>query len=127
MSWQAYIDTSLVGTGTVNEAAIFSKDGKDSWAVSSGFKITPDEIKSIIAGFANADPLWAEGFRVNGEKYMLIRADENSVIGKKGKEGIIAVRTKQALIIAHHPEDVLTQSCTNTVESLATYLADQGY
>jgi len=127
MSWQAYIDTSLVGTGTVDEAAIFSKDGKDSWAVSPGFKITPEELKNIISGLSAPDPLWAEGFKVNGAKYMMVRAEENLIVAKKGKEGMVVARTKQALILAHHGDEVLTQACTNTVEGLATYLLESGY
>jgi profilin len=39
----------------------------------------------------------------------------------------VAAKTKQALVIAHHPETVLTNSCSATVEALAEYLKGVGY
>lgn len=45
----------------------------------------------------------------------------------QGKEGIIIVKTKQALVVAHYPENVQPGSATTTVESLADYLINQGY
>ncbi len=38
MSWDAYVTTSLVGTGTVSKAAIFGLNGAQ-WAASSGFVV----------------------------------------------------------------------------------------
>jgi hypothetical protein len=46
---------------------------------------------------------------------------------QQGKEGILVAKTVQALIIAHHPETVLTQACSSTVEQLAEYLKSVGY
>jgi profilin len=45
----------------------------------------------------------------------------------QGKEGLIAAKTVQALIIAHHPDTVLTNACSSTVEQLADYLKGVGY
>lgn len=45
----------------------------------------------------------------------------------QGKEGIIIVKTKQALLIAHYPENVQPGSATNVVEKLADYLIGVGY
>lgn len=45
----------------------------------------------------------------------------------QGKEGLVAAKTVQALIIAHHPETVLTNACSATVEQLADYLKGVGY
>ena len=36
MSWQAYVDSNLVGTKFVTQAAIFGHDG-GKWAASAGF------------------------------------------------------------------------------------------
>lgn len=38
MSWQAYVDTNLLGTGKVQKAAIFGLDGSQ-WATSAGFTV----------------------------------------------------------------------------------------
>ncbi|KAF2425343.1 Profilin/allergen [Tothia fuscella] len=127
MSWQAYIDSSLVGSGDVDSAAIFSVDGKDSWAHSPDFKIDPAEMKVILDGFTNPDKLWGEGFKVNGVKYTTIKVEDGSIYGKQGKTGMIIVKTVQALLLAHHPDTVVTGNCANTVEKLGEYLRGVGY
>ena len=38
MSWQGYVDTNLVGTGKVSEAAIIGLKG-GVWATSPGFNV----------------------------------------------------------------------------------------
>jgi hypothetical protein len=91
---------SLVGTGSVDEAAIFSVDGKDNWAHSANFKvrrlnsqllgpsnmvplqITPEEMKVIVGAFSDPNPVYGSGFKVNGVKYTLIQALDNVLRGK---------------------------------------------
>jgi profilin len=51
MSWQTYVDTNLVGTGSVTKAAIVGHDG-GSWAASAGFAVGADEAKSLVAAFS---------------------------------------------------------------------------
>lgn len=78
---------------------------------------------------------------------MTLRADEKSVYGKKvrlknwfgshscnykliiaqGKEGIIIVKTHQAILIAHYPETIQPGQATLTVENLGDYLMGVGY
>lgn len=38
MSWQAYVDTNLIGTGHVSQAAIYGLNGGE-WAKSAGFQV----------------------------------------------------------------------------------------
>ena len=38
MSWQAYVDTNLVGTGKILKAAIYGHDGS-LWATTPGFNV----------------------------------------------------------------------------------------
>jgi len=127
MSWQAYIDTSLVGTGNVDSAAIFSINGKDNWARSPDFKISPDEMKKLLDGFNDPSGLYAEGFHIDGGKYTVIQANDKTIRGKQGKKGMIIVKTTQALLLAHHPDTVTTNNCVNTVEALGEYLVGVGY
>jgi len=133
MSWQAYVDTGLVGTGHIDKAAIFDSAGTSPWATSPGFTVSPDEMKAIIASFIppakpdDVKAVQASGFFVGGEKYVALRSDESRLYGKKGKEGIVIVKTKQALLIAHYPETVQPGSATNTVEMMGEYLSKLGY
>jgi profilin len=45
----------------------------------------------------------------------------------QGKEGLIAVKTTQALLIAHHPPEVQTTNAYSSVAELAEYLVKVGY
>ncbi|CAP70402.1 uncharacterized protein PODANS_3_4810, partial [Podospora anserina S mat+] len=39
MSWQAYVDSSLVGSGHIDKAAIVSAAGDSTWAANPGFTV----------------------------------------------------------------------------------------
>lgn len=45
----------------------------------------------------------------------------------QGKEGIVVVKTQQAILVAHYPETVQPGQATNTVEQLGDYLIGVGY
>jgi profilin len=131
MSWQAYIDTSLVGTGHVDKAAIISAAGDSAWAASPDFQLQPEEMKaisSILSGDAAAkDKAFADGLHVGGERFVLARVEDRSVYARKGREGIAIAKTKQAIVVGHHSEAQVAGNATSTVETLADYLIGQGY
>jgi len=130
MSWQAYVDTSLVGTGNIDKAAIFNSEGTSVWASSPGFTVSPAEIKEVVASYkdtGDVKKVQANGLHVGGERFVVIKADDRSLYGKKGKEGIVIVKTQQAILLTHYPETVQPGSATNTVEQLADYLIGVGY
>ncbi|KAI4156091.1 MAG: hypothetical protein LQ341_000066 [Variospora aurantia] len=148
MSWQAYVDTryevtahdasrsptyaqsSLVATGNIDKAAIFNSEGTSAWAASAGFTVAPAEIEAVVTSFAdNSDvkKVQSEGFHVAGEKFFTIKSDDRSLYGKKGKEGVVIVKTQQAILVAHYPESVQPGAAANTVEQLGDYLIGVGY
>lgn len=126
MSWQAYTD-NLVATGKIDKAALYSAAGDAVWAQTSNFQLAPAEISSIAQGYGNPGNLQAHGLHVQGQKYFLLRADERSIYGKHEAEGIIAVKTKQTILIAHYPAGVVAGEATSLVEKLADYLISVGY
>jgi len=85
------------------------------------------------------------GLHVGGERFVVIKADDRSLYGKKvgvltccaineanahhsqGREGIVIVKTQQAILVTHYPETVQPGSATNTVEQLGDYLIGVGY
>ncbi|KAK2812317.1 hypothetical protein FQN49_008377 [Arthroderma sp. PD_2] len=132
MSWQAYVDSSLVGSGHIDKAAIFDGQGTSPWASSPDFKVNPDEMKVIVDSFKPTSEdtikeIQSQGFFVGGEKYVALRSDDSRLYGKLGKTGIIIVKTKMALLLAHYPETIQPGAATNTVETLADYLVGVGY
>ncbi|KAK2737826.1 profilin, required for normal timing of actin polymerization in response to thermal stress [Myotisia sp. PD_48] len=87
----------------------------------------------IVASFKEAatdsavKPIQANGFKINGEKYFVLLSDADKLYGKQGKTGIVIVKTKRALLLAHYPETVQPGQATNTVEALGDYLRGLGY
>ncbi|KAK5081545.1 profilin, required for normal timing of actin polymerization in response to thermal stress [Lithohypha guttulata] len=117
MSWQ-------------DKGAIFNSEGNSVWAVSSGYKVTPQEVQKIVAAYKDTKDvkdIQGTGFYIAGDKFITIKADDRSIYGKKGKEGVVIVKTKQAILIGHYPEHVQPGSAANTVEKLADYLVGVGY
>ncbi|KAI1352989.1 profilin [Xylaria sp. FL0043] len=137
MSWQQYIDTSLVGSGHIDKAAIVSAAGDSVWAASANFSPKPEELKTLVRILtAAADEkgdqsavatAQAEGIYVGGERYVVARIDGRSIYARKGREGICIAKTKQAFIIAHHSEAQVAGNASSTTEALADYLIKVGY
>ena len=76
----------MVGTGQIDKGAIFNAEGTSVWASTSGFQVSPAELKDIVASFTDtAEPraIQGNGFHIAGVKYMTIKSDERSLYGKK--------------------------------------------
>ncbi|KAI9348827.1 profilin [Pilaira anomala] len=127
MSWQAYVDDNLVGTGFVTQAGIYGINGGGLWAASPGFTVQPNEIQEIITGFSNPDAIRASGIHINGTKYLTLRADDRSIYGKKGATGVCIVKTTQAILVALYDDKIQPGACTKVVEDLADYLISVSY
>eukprot|EP01010_Urceolus_cornutus_P001886 NODE_2464_length_533_cov_241.803719_g1958_i0.p2 GENE.NODE_2464_length_533_cov_241.803719_g1958_i0~~NODE_2464_length_533_cov_241.803719_g1958_i0.p2 ORF type:complete len:127 (+),score=21.44 NODE_2464_length_533_cov_241.803719_g1958_i0:72-452(+) len=126
MSWQTYVDTNLLGTQKIKQASIHGLDG-NPWATSKDFSIKPAEATDVVNGFKNADGLRASGLKINGVKYIVIRADDRSIYGKQGTGGIICVKTKTAVLFGVYDETAQPGEATKIVEQLADYLISVNY
>eukprot|EP01128_Nolandella_sp_AFSM9_P007704 TRINITY_DN42_c2_g1_i2.p1 TRINITY_DN42_c2_g1~~TRINITY_DN42_c2_g1_i2.p1 ORF type:complete len:149 (+),score=34.63 TRINITY_DN42_c2_g1_i2:67-447(+) len=126
MSWQSYVDNNLVGTGFISQGAIFGLNGAQ-WCTSAGFQISGPEAQALIAGFGDAGPLRANGLWLQGQKYLVLRADERSIYGKKGPGGVVLVKTGQAVLVGIYGENTQPGQASSTVERLADYLIETGY
>jgi len=130
MSWQAYVDTSLVGTGNLDKAAIFNSEGNSVWATSAGFSVSAAEMQTVVTAYkdtADVKKVQSEGLHIAGERFVVIKADDRSIYGKKGREGVVIVKTTQALLVTHYPESVQPGVAANTTEQLGDYLIKMGY
>ncbi|PHH92525.1 hypothetical protein CDD83_7022 [Cordyceps sp. RAO-2017] len=131
MSWQAYVDTSLVASGHVDKGAIVSAAGDSSWANSTDFQLKPEEMKAISAivggDSAAKDKAFADGLFVAGSRYVMARAEDRSIYARSGRIGVAIAKTKQAIVVGHHGEAQNAGNATSTVENLADYLIGQGY
>ncbi|MBW5422014.1 hypothetical protein GKQ77_10600 [Streptomyces sp. BG9H] len=129
-NWQAYVGTSLVGTGHVSQGAIFSLDGQE-WASSPDLHITQDEANRIIAALNGEtkakDQLFSKGLFLAGQRYVMARCEDRTIYGRTGRGGAAIAKSKQAVIIGIHNEEMMAGNASSTVESLADYLIDQGH
>ncbi|PWY79208.1 Profilin/allergen [Aspergillus heteromorphus CBS 117.55] len=120
--WQGYVDSSLMGSGQFDKAAILSHDISGVEASSPGFSISPSELQGLVSAFASTDNAWGSGITVGGEKFVTIKADERSLYGKKGKEGIVVVKAVSCVMVAHHAENAQTTNAATVVENLVDYI-----
>ncbi|KAM0301679.1 hypothetical protein ACHAPM_004826 [Fusarium culmorum] len=131
MSWQAYVDSSLVGTGHIDKGAIISAAGDSAWAASADLQLKPEEMKAIsaiVSGDEKAkDKAFAEGLYIAGERYVMARADGRSIYARSGRSGVAVAKTTQAIVVGHHGEAQIAGNATTTVESLADYLIKSNY
>nr|P22271.2 RecName: Full=Profilin-A [Physarum polycephalum]AAA63523.1 profilin A [Physarum polycephalum] len=125
MSWQAYVDDQLVGTGHVIGAAIIGHDG-NVWA-SKNLSLKAGEGAKIVNGFKDSASVLSGGIFVDGQKYLTIKADDKSIYGKKGAGGVVLVKTGQSVLIGHYNETIQPGQATTVVEKLADYLRENGY
>ncbi|KAG7445130.1 profilin [Guyanagaster necrorhizus] len=126
MSWQAYVDTNLVGSGRIAKAAIIGQQG-GIWAASAGYNLSTAEQNAIIQGFSDLAHVQASGIRAAGQKFFTLQANERSIYGKKAADGIVIVKTKQAILVAEYIAPIQAPEATPIVEGLADYLISVGY
>ncbi|KAF1826042.1 profilin II [Dissoconium aciculare CBS 342.82] len=130
MSWQEYVDTGLVATGSIDKAAIFNSEGDSVWATSAGFVVSPAEMKEVVSAYKDKGDIkqvQSSGIHIAGERFVVLKADDRSIYGKKGKEGVLIVKTTQAIIVSHYGESAQPGAAANVVEKLADYLIGVGY
>ncbi|KAF9235484.1 profilin [Melanogaster broomeanus] len=144
MSWQALNDhgffqhtwtSNLLGSGKIQKAAIIGLSG-GVWAASSGYTLSPEEQKVIVAAFKNPAQVQASGVRLAGQKFFTLQANERSLYGKKlatdlfvifQADGCVLVKTKLAVLVAEYVAPIQGPEATPIVEGLADYLISVNY
>lgn len=129
MSWEAYIDNSMIGSGHADKGAIFSFENLSQWASTTGFNISPEEIKVIhdALNSNNLEKLYSDGIYIAGVKYVFSNKGSRSLYARKGTEGVIIVKTAKTILIAHHNDKMIAGNCSSVIEELADYLGTVNY
>jgi len=84
-------------------------------------------VDELLTGYKSSASLYTKGFRIGKTKYITHKCDDRSIYGKQGKTGVVCVKTKQAVLIAHYSETVQPGEAATAVEKLADYLISVGY
>eukprot|EP00039_Didymoeca_costata_P017918 m.331361 g.331361 ORF g.331361 m.331361 type:complete len:128 (+) comp16712_c0_seq1:88-471(+) len=127
MSWQAYVDQSLISTGNITAAAIHGHDGT-KWA-STNLEIPKEDAAKFVGYMNSPDPLYATGFKLGETKFRFIRAVEGEqIIGRSGADGgCIVCKTNMALIFGVFAGGIQPGNANQTVSKLADYLKSSNY
>ncbi|KAF2761899.1 Profilin/allergen [Pseudovirgaria hyperparasitica] len=130
----AYVDSSLLGSGLVDNAIVFSRtENYGILAASPGYLVTQDELAEIRRIFADAGTgpsiqrARNDGFRVAGTTYKAVKGDSRSLYGRQGRQGIMVVNTNTAIFFVHYPESSSHSETANLIEQLCDYLISVGY
>ncbi|KZT55625.1 Profilin/allergen [Calocera cornea HHB12733] len=126
MSWQAYVDDHLVGTGKISRAAIIGLQG-GVWAASPGFDLSIPEQQAIVRVFQDPSAAQASGVRLAGTKFFTVQVDDQKLYGKQGPNGCTLVKTTQAVVVAEYKAPVLAGEANVVVEKLGDYLRSVNY
>jgi profilin len=125
MSWQGYVD-NLMATKHMTACGIFGLDGVQ-WGASTGYPLTTDNVKSVIAGIADSSKL-QNGLNVGADRYILVRADPGvSIILKKGANGVVAYKSTQSIIVAVHDDKTKAEIVLTDIGRVIDYLSRHGY
>ena len=119
--WQFLINKNLIGSGKVQQAAIYGLDG-NVWATSSNFKVKQDEINQLIAAFENPKSIKTNGFCIAGVSYMISTATKSSIYVKTANGGAVCVKAKKAVVIGVYDKKIQRSDATGVVEDLGDYL-----
>ncbi|KAJ6254618.1 profilin [Anaeramoeba flamelloides] len=125
MSWDSYVETSLVGSGHVSMGAIAGFTG-NIWAQTNGMNLKNDEVQMIYEGFDDQSRLFEKGIVIGGVKYIFLGGGE-FLKGKKGQDGVIVYKTKTALVIGIYKEGIQTGNCSSVCGKFADWLIANGY
>jgi len=132
MAWQAYID-SLKAYYPDNAACsgIFGLNGS-TWA-QEGFdhvQTNYTEITSVAQFFADPAPAFAGGFDFNGEKWVLVKADDECLEAKskgEAKNPMSIQKCNTCIVIMVGKKGSNGGTVSVAVSKMATYLKENNY
>ncbi|CAJ0574907.1 unnamed protein product, partial [Mesorhabditis spiculigera] len=128
--WDSYINSLTEASPCIERAAIVGVDGS-VWARTEGdkqFAATEAELKTLVTGFNAPEKVPARGADLEQIHYVVPRADEAVIFGKRDKTGFFAAKSQKAVLIAIYKGDSAEGSTVRTaVEKLAEYLSSTGY
>ncbi|KAK6194578.1 hypothetical protein SNE40_000190 [Patella caerulea] len=137
-SWDSYIYNLIAqskdssGTAHVDAAAIIGLD-RSRWTsqnTAEALKMSQTEVDTIAASFKSSDysSFMHNGVYVGGVKYQFLRVeDEKTVFAKKKNHGgIVMMKSKTAVVIAHYPEGKQMGNAAKAVSVIAEYLESLG-
>ncbi|KAG6836399.1 hypothetical protein H0H93_008442 [Arthromyces matolae] len=87
-------------------------------------KLSTEEQNGLIKAVQSPETVLSTGVRAGGQKFFVIQAQSGSrsIYGKKQADGIVIVKTTQAILVAEYNAPLQAAETTPIVENLADYL-----
>jgi len=127
MSWDGHL-AKLTSAAKVQGYLVGLDGTKWAPAAPQAGDPTKDQLAVITAAFANAGPVRASGPILGATKYMITRADDQLIIGKKGTSGFIATKSAKSMQIALFDEANITPAAANiAVQKFSDYIKGIGF
>lgn len=125
-AWDSYLNTNIATGSLVDKAIIIDQTGQAVWGKSSSIQLTPDQMKKIAQVFNDPTEAQGNGLHFESQKYIFNKIDDIENIpvmhSKSGKEGILAVKCKASILIAHYPANSSAGDAINFIHGQAKYL-----
>ncbi|KAJ6251302.1 profilin [Anaeramoeba flamelloides] len=120
--WDAYI-TNLINTGFVTQAMITGHDG-NTWAKSSDFNPSQNEIKLLIAWLQKpTNAKTTDGIKLCNKTYLPVKMSNKTGIFKcNDQSSFTAKLTNQTCVIGATNENIIDQRCNEEVRKICAYL-----
>ncbi|KAJ9245044.1 hypothetical protein DTO271D3_5370 [Paecilomyces variotii] len=136
MSWDGYLNDHVVGS-LIDKAVVIDVTGAAVWAKSNGAQISPDEMKTFASAFSDKSKAEESGVSFGGSKYFFTKLEDltheslpertiPTLHVAKGKEGVVAAKCTQGILIAHYPEGVFFGDAIDAVVKNASHLVKNG-
>ncbi|KAI5455227.1 profilin, required for normal timing of actin polymerization in response to thermal stress [Naganishia albida] len=127
MSWQAYVDDSMLKSGKIARGAILGAQG-GIWAISSGYNLSKAEQDFLVkTAFTQPGEAQAHGITLAGTKFMCLQADGEQLLGRKQDRGVVVCKTKQAILVGEYEPPTPAGDANIVMSKLADYLKSVGY
>ena len=133
MLFQDYVEQSLLGSGSVSQAGIYSLEDYNTQG-EKGFSVSPEQVKVLVDGMSDPVSIHDKMINIGDQQYQVVRClQEQDIYGRQGDDpgvydvGVYVYKTRQLFIIGTHADGIPAGYCANTVSKLADYLMSAGY
>ncbi len=96
--WQAYSD-GLIETGAIVSCAIIGLADCAYWAYTGDHVPQPEEAQHIVDCLKDPTKARMSGVRIAGNKYFVMRAEPELLMGKLGNGGMVIMPSQQSVVI----------------------------
>ncbi|KAJ1754893.1 profilin, required for normal timing of actin polymerization in response to thermal stress [Coemansia sp. RSA 1591] len=129
--WKPYVDR-IEEFGASWAALVGKKEPQSVWYMTEGPEAaraeTNDNLVKLAKDYSDFDTLRANGITlVPGIRYMVTKADDEFVHGRKGDQTVIALDFGDGIMVATHGSKVQTGNLVKDMTALADYLKETAH